>query len=162
MATADEILLGKLIIAIEKYPTHEWEAAARSVERPPIQNRAVSQAFIDEYVRSLTLLVPFDYHKLNSYVLQGTKKPECRCGPEDECTHWHGSATDPSLCTESWIIRSFTSRTTCRSAIETFAIAAKLTGDESFTHDAKGRKYFGPATVCLHTHIAALPQLTPF
>ena len=156
MATASEIaiseavhetLLGRLMLAIEQHPTHEWEAASRSVERPLIEDRAVSQAFIDDYVRSLKAVVPSMYHELNSYVLQGTKQPDCRCKPEDNCSHWHGSAKDPSLCKECWIIRAFTSKTTNRSVIETFIVAAKLTGDERFTHDASGRKYFSRATV---------------
>ena len=150
-----QTLFGRLIIAIEKYPKHEWEAAIRSMERPPIEDRAVSLAFINEYEKSLKLLMPLCYKELNSYVLQGTKQSDCRCKPEDECSHWHGSATDPSLCKKSWIIRAFTSKTTSRSVIETFMAAAKLTGDNSFVQDANGRPYFGRATVftaimCVH------------
>ena len=80
-----QTLLGRLLIAIEKYPLHEWEAAACSMERPPIEDRAVSLAFIHEYKQSLKLLMPLCYEELNSYVLQGTKQSDCRCKPEDQC-----------------------------------------------------------------------------
>ena len=163
---AHQTLLGRLIATIDKYPLHEWEAASRSVDRPPVEDRAVSLAFINEYEQSLKFLMPSRYEELNSYVLQGTKQSDCQCSPEDECSHWHGSATDPSLCQKSWIIRAFTSKTTSRSVIETFMVAAKVTGDKSFVQDANGRPYFGWATVftgsmcacagtfaCLHAHI---------
>ena len=158
-----QTLLGRLITAVEKYPKREWEAAALSMERPPIEDRAVSLAFINEYEQWLKLLMPLCYKELNSYVLQGTKQSDCRCKPEDECSHWHGSATDPSLCKKSWIIRAFTSKTTSCSVIETFMAAAKLTGDNSLCkmpmagHTLAARRYSLPSCVCTcfyaYTHI---------
>ena len=82
------------------------------MDRPPIEDRAVSLAFINEYEQSLKFLTLSRYEELNSYVLQGTKQSDCQCTPEDKCSHWHGSATDPSLCKKSWIICAFTSKTT--------------------------------------------------
>ena len=145
----DDTLLGKLLVAIDDphIPKQKWEDAAQRLPRLPIEDRAVSMVFINEWERSLRALAPADYEKLNSYVLQGTKSSDCRCTPDDECTHWHKSATKPELCKEPWIIRSFTSKTTSLSVVETFVVAAELTGDKSFTHDANGQPYFGRATV---------------
>ena len=93
--------------------------------------------------------MPADYSRLNSYALTGVKSLACMCDANelDKCTHWLRTANDPTLCEQPWVIRAFTARSTLLSLVETLMIAATITGDDSFIHDAEGRPYFGRAGV---------------
>ena len=147
---AREPLIVKLLGVIRLVPHVEWQAAALRFVRPTLKDRAVSLAFIEEIVRSLKELRPMDYGSLNSYMLTGSKRPECDCDPErvpnlGKCEHAWGSATDPSIC-HDWQFRAFLALSTDLSVIETCMIAAELTGDRSFVEDEKGEPYFGLAT----------------
>ena len=51
----------------------------------------------------------------------------------------------PSSLSPEWSIR-YLSGGKSLSLVETLCLAEKVTGDTSFTHDAEGRPYFGPAT----------------
>jgi hypothetical protein len=97
--------------------------------------------------------MPLDVTRLNSYMIQGTKSLDCDCDADEldrgtrRCTHWLKTAEDPTLCEHPWVIRAFTARSTWLSLVETLIIAAELTGDSTFTHDAEGSPFFGRATV---------------
>jgi tetratricopeptide (TPR) repeat protein/cyclophilin family peptidyl-prolyl cis-trans isomerase len=142
-------LLQRLLRAIDAHPPARWYSVAQEFQRPELHERGVSWSFICEFVRSLEAASPAKHTLLNSYAIQGTKSVACMCTADklDECTHWLPTASDPTLCEQPWVIRAFTARSTMLSLIETLMIAATITGDDSFTHDAKGRPYFGCATV---------------
>ena len=83
-------LLGKLLLAIAQIPTQTWQDAALVLERPALQNRAVSFSFISKFVASLAAFMPERFKRLNSYMLVGSKNLDCDCHPDelDKCTHF--------------------------------------------------------------------------
>jgi hypothetical protein len=141
-------ILQKLLRAIESIPQQRWLDAATEFRRPPIEDRAVSQSFLHELMRSLKCASPQTYTQLNSYMITGSKSLECACevGQLENCKHWLESGKNPGLC-QQWVFRSFLARSTCLSLIETLMIAGDLTGDDTFTHDPSGEPFFGRATI---------------
>ena len=141
-------ILQKLLRAIESIPQQRWLDAATEFRRPPIEDRAVSQSFLHELMRSLKCASPQTYTQLNSYMITGSKSLECACevGQLENCKHWLESGKNPGLC-QQWVFRSFLARSTCLSLIETLMIARDLTGDDTFTHDPSGEPFFGRATI---------------
>ena len=143
-----DTLIQRLLDAIDEQP-QTWYSAALEFQRPPLHERGVSWSFICELVQFLECAMPGESSRLNSYAIQGAKSLACVCDAEklDNCTHWLQTASDPTLCERPWVIRAFTARSTMLSLLETLMIAAMITGDDSFTHDAEGQPYFGRATV---------------
>ncbi len=144
-----EPILQRLLHAIDGIPQARWYSAALDSQRPPLHERGVSWSLICELVRSLEWAMPGAHSCLNSYAIQGAKSLSCTCnaGELDNRAHWLRTANDPTLCERPWVIRAFTARSTMLSLIETLMVAAMITGDDSFTHDADGQAYFGRATV---------------
>ena len=112
----------------------------------------MSLSFIKELVRSLAALQPDSFERLNSYMITGSKNLECRCDADDpaipnigKCEHAWESAKDPHIC-HRWQFRALTANSTDLSIVETYIIAAELTGDESFVEDEEGRPFFGTVT----------------
>jgi hypothetical protein len=130
-------LIGKLLRVVESVPQERWLAAAFEFERPPLQARAVSIAFIRKMVESLKAVKPMEFTRLNSYMIVGSKNFDCACHPDklDDCMHFQDGkdgrtswAKEPWDIREPWVIRAITWRTGGLSLIETFMLAADITG----------------------------------
>ena len=131
-----ESLLQRLQAARSRIPAKKWVAALAATPRVPPEDRALSWSFIEEWSRSLRD-AGVDGEGLNSYQLVGDK---------DLSGEWQGAfGQDPSVCAD-WTIRSLAAATAQASLVETLQVAAKLTGDKRFIHDADGRPFFGRAT----------------
>jgi tetratricopeptide (TPR) repeat protein len=155
-------LLQRLMRVIDQHPQTHWYTAALEFQRPPLHERGVSWSFICEFVRSLEVAMPGEHSRLNSYAIQGAKSLTCSCDAAelDNCTHVLQTASNPTLCERPWVIRALTGRSTLLSLVETLMIAAAITGDDSFTHDAEGQPFFGCATVFIsYFWHAPFPQL---
>jgi hypothetical protein len=130
-------LIGKLLRVVESVPQERWRAAAFEFERPQLETRAVSITFIWKIVESLKAARPLDFTRLNSYMIVGSKNLDCACHPDrlDDCTHFQDGkdgriswAKEPWHIREPWVIRAITWQAGGLSMIETFMLAAKITG----------------------------------
>ncbi|KAJ8598954.1 hypothetical protein CTAYLR_009933 [Chrysophaeum taylorii] len=121
--------------------------AASREERIPLEHRAVSLQFLRDWHSALEKELGADAaKKVNSFHIVGERSVET--------DDWFaGSPVEklPSTKSPPWSIRFLTGGTEL-SLVETLLLAAEVTGDRSFTHDANGRPYFVGSTTHFLSH----------
>ncbi|KAJ8598953.1 hypothetical protein CTAYLR_009932 [Chrysophaeum taylorii] len=138
--------------------------AASREERIPLEHRAVSLLFLRDWHSGIEKELGADEaKKVNSFHIVGERSVET--------DDWFAGSPEeklPSTKSPPWSIRFLTGGTgVC--LVETLLLAAEVTGDRSFTHDANGRPYFGSTTHFLShtwtssfsTMLAAVAQQKP-
>ncbi|KAJ8598956.1 hypothetical protein CTAYLR_009935 [Chrysophaeum taylorii] len=138
--------------------------AASREERILLERRAVSLQFLRDWYSGLEKELGADEaKKVNSFHIVGERSVET--------DDWFAGSPEkklPSAKSPPWSIRFLTGGTEL-SLVETLLLAAEVTGDRSFTHDANCRPYFESTTHFLSytwtssfsTMLAAVAQQDP-
>ena len=121
------------------------DAVVDVVDRVPCEDRALSWAFLQEWVRGMRWAMHNNEAALadvNSYQLVGDKNLN---------EEWQGDfGRDPSVC-HSWCLRALSVPTTL-SVVETLQIAFDLTGDKAFVEDPDGNPC---VCACVRAYVCA-------